>query len=120
MSRPPLHRVRQLELRLAAGELWSDHDLVFCTGRGHALDGNNVCRSFAALLARASLPRVRFHDLRHSAASLLMSEGTMPVKVIAEMLGHSDVTTTLRVYSHVLPAMHDQAADAIDRLFQQR
>ena len=62
---------------------------------------------------------MRFHALRHSAATLLMAEG-VPVKVASEMLGHSDITTTLRIYSHVLPSMQDAAADAMDRLFSPR
>jgi integrase len=59
---------------------------------------------------------MRFHSLRHTAATLLMSAG-VPVKVASEMLGHADITTTLRTYSHVLPGMQQQAADAMDRLF---
>lgn len=111
------HRARQLEQRLAAGPVWEDHGLVFTTGRGHPLDGNNIrTRSFARLLARAGLPSMRFHTLRHSAATLLMAEG-VPVKVASELLGHADISTTLRIYSHVLPSMQDAAADAMDRLF---
>lgn len=60
---------------------------------------------------------MRFHALRHSAATLLMAEG-VPVKVTSEMLGHADITTTLRIYSHVLPSMQEAAANAMDRLFK--
>ena len=59
---------------------------------------------------------MRFHALRHSAATLLMAEG-VPVKVASELLGHADIPTTLRIYSHVLPSMQEAAADAMDRLF---
>lgn len=111
------HRTRQLETRLQVGECWTDFGLVFCNGFGRPLDGNNVrTRSFARLLERAGLPPMRFHSLRHSAATLLMAEG-VPVKVASELLGHADVTTTLRIYSHVLPSMQEAAADAMDRLF---
>jgi integrase len=80
------------------------------------LDGNNVrMRSFAPLLERAGLPPMRFHSLRHTAATILLAEG-VNVKVASEMLGHSDVSTTLRVYQHVLPGMQQQAADAMDKL----
>jgi len=104
-----------LERRLLG--LWEDHDLVFATAFGRPLDGNNLrTRSFARLLERAGLPPMRFHALRHSAATLLMAEG-VPVKVASELLGHADITTTLRIYSHVLPSMQDAAADAMDRLF---
>lgn len=61
---------------------------------------------------------MRFHTLRHSAATLLMAEG-VPVKVASEMLGHADITTTLRIYSHVLPSMQEADASAMDRLFRQ-
>ena len=111
------HRARQAEARLAAGALWQDHDLVFANGLGRPLDGNNIrTRSFAPLLERAGLPPMRFHTLRHSAATLLMAEG-VPVKVASELLGHADITTTLRIYSHVLPSMQEAAASAMDRLF---
>ncbi len=111
------HRTLQLEQRLQAGPAWEDHGLVFTTARGRPLDGNNMrTRSFARLLARAGLSPMRFHNLRHSAATLLMAEG-VPVKVASEMLGHADVSTTLRIYSHVLPDMQGAAAEAMDRLF---
>ena len=62
------------------------------------------------------MPKMRFHDLRHTAATLLMSQG-VPIKIVSEMLGHADVGITLRTYSHVLPGMQQQAADAMDKLF---
>ena len=111
------HRVRQNEQRLSVGALWQDYGLVFTTEFGRPLDGNNLrVRSFARLLTRAGLPSMRFHALRHAAATLLMIEG-VPVKAVSEMLGHSDIATTLRIYSHVLPTMQDAAADAMDRIF---
>ncbi|MDA1061657.1 MAG: site-specific integrase [Chloroflexi bacterium] len=111
------NRARQAETRLRAGGAWQDYDLVFATALGRPLDGNNLrTRSFARLLDRAGLPPMRFHTLRHAAATLLMSEG-VPVKAISEMLGHSDISTTLRIYAHVLPTAHEQAASAMDRLF---
>lgn len=114
------HRVRQAEQRLQVGSLWGDYGLVFTTGFGKPLDGNTLrTRSFAQLLKRAELPPMRFHALRHAAATLLMVKG-VPVKAVSEMLGHSDVATTLRVYSHVLPTMQDAAADAMDRIFAVR
>jgi len=111
------HRRAQLEERLRAANLWEDHDLVFTNERGRPLDGNNFRqRAFGQLLEKAGLPHIRFHDLRHTAATLLMAQG-VPVKVASEMLGHADITTTLRTYSHVLPGMQQQAAAAMDRLF---
>ena len=89
---------------------------MFTNAYGRSLDANNLrTRSFVRLLTKAGLPAMRFHALRHSAATLLMAEG-VPVKVASEMLGHADITTTLRIYSHVLPSMQEQAAGAMDRL----
>ncbi len=72
-------------------------------------------RSWKPLLERAGLPAsARMHDLRHSAATLLLSKG-VAVKVVSEMLGHADVSTTLSIYAHALPDMQSVAADAADR-----
>ena len=73
-----------------------------------------MTRSFRQLLARAGLPRLRFHDARHSAATLMLEAGTNP-KVVAERLGHSTPTITLQVYSHVTATMQRDAAAVLDR-----
>ena len=109
------HHGRQLEERLRA-ETWEDMDLVFANQSGCPLDkGNLLRRSFAPLLERAGLPRVRFHDLRHSCASLLLAEGVHP-KVVQEMLGHSTISVTMDTYSHTLPSMGAEAAERLDAL----
>jgi integrase len=111
-----LHRIRQLEERLAAGVAWRDEDLVFTTPIGAAVCANHLGgREFHALLKRAGLPRIRFHDLRHTCATLLLRRGVHP-KVVSELLGHSTVTMTLDRYSHVLPDMQQAAIDAMDGL----
>ena len=69
-----------------------------------------------SLLDRAGLPPLRFHDLRHACATLLLLQGVHP-KIVSEMLGHSSVAITLQAYSHVLPDMQKQATEAMDRLF---
>jgi integrase len=74
-------------------------------------------RRFFPLLKQAGLPRIRFHDLRHTAATLLLLQGIHP-KVVSEMLGHSQVGITLNLYSHVLPNMQRQASAAMDRLLR--
>jgi integrase len=76
---------------------------------------NLLDRSFTALLERARLPRVRFHDLRHTAATLLLGQGVHP-KVVSEMLGHTNTSITLDLYSHATPTMQREAAGAFDRL----
>ncbi len=76
---------------------------------------NMLSRSFASLLARANVRHIRFHDLRHTAATLLLGEGIHP-KVVSEMLGHSKTGITLDTYSHATPTMQQQAVEAFDRL----
>lgn len=110
------HRERQAEEVASAKGLWKDPDLVFASTIGTTLDPSNVVdRSFKPLLRRAGLPNIRFHDLRHACATLLFSEG-VPVKVVQEVLGHSSVSVTMDVYSHVLPDMQEKAAAAMDGL----
>ncbi len=109
------HRTRQVEERLLVGAAWEKLDLVFPNTLGRPLDGTNLLRYwFYPLLKRAGLPRIRFHDLRHTAATLLLARGINP-KVVSEMLGHSHVSVTLGIYSHVMPHMQQQAADAMDK-----
>jgi integrase len=108
------HRATQNVERLKAGVLWQDNGLVFCTHGGRPLDSHNVARtSFKPLLKRADLPDIRFHDLRHTCATLLLSRGHHP-KLVQELLGHASVALTLDRYSHVLPGMGDQTAAAME------
>jgi integrase len=94
--------------------LWRDHGLVFTTQVGTPLNRHNlVSRSFKPFLVRASLPEIRFHDLRHTCATLMLTGGIHP-KVVQEMLGHANVSVTLNTYSHVLPNMQGEAAVKID------
>jgi integrase len=107
------HRTKQHETRLKAGAAWQSQDWVFCTDVGTPLDPTTMLRSsFWPLLAKAGVPKIRFHDLRHSAASLLLSMGTHP-KIVQELLGHSNISMTLDTYSHTIPSLQ---ADAVSRL----
>ncbi len=110
------HRIAQAEERLRLGAAWEDLDLVFANEIGRPFEAANlVHRSFLPLLARAGLPRVRFHDLRHSAATLLLGRGVHP-KIVAEQLGHATIAITLDLYSHVTPTMQREAAATMDGL----
>ncbi|HEV2460788.1 MAG TPA: tyrosine-type recombinase/integrase, partial [Ktedonobacterales bacterium] len=110
------HKARQAEDRLRAGAAWRDLDLVFANQNGGPLQkGNLLAKSFAPLLRRAGLPRFRFHDLRHTAASLLLARG-VPVKVVSEMLGHASIAITLDTYAHILPDMQAQAAREMEAI----
>jgi integrase len=112
------HWVHQQEERQALGPAWNAaFDLVFPNTIGEVMNANNfVIQHFKKALVKASLPNIRFHELRHTAATILLSHG-VNVKVVSEMLGHADVSTTLRVYAHVIPHMQQAAADVMDALF---
>lgn len=109
-------QVEQKARRLAAGPAWREPDpgLVFTNLTGGPLEGGNVTNRFKADLAAAGLPPVRYHDLRHTAATLLLADGTHP-KVVQEMLGHATISVTMDTYSHVTPNMQRGAAGAFDR-----
>jgi integrase len=109
------HRRRQLEDRLRHGSGWHDLDLVFCGVDGRAPDPGWQRQVFQRVLREYDLPVIRFHDLRHTAATLLLSQGVHP-KVVSEMLGHATISLTLDTYSHLVPAMHAQAAAAMDTM----
>src|SRR5829696_5509980 len=108
------HRKHQLEERMRLAGLWRDQGLMFPSEIGSLLNPSNLRnRSFKRVKARSGVREdLRFHDLRHTCATLLLSEG-VNVKVVSEMLGHASITITLNTYSHVLPDMQDSAADAM-------
>ena len=111
------HYQRECTAASDRGAGFREDDFVFTNERGGPLDpGNLRDRVFRPLLAQAGLPMIRFHDLRHSAATLLLGEG-LHAKIVSEMLGHANITMTLDTYSHVTPTMHDQAANVIDQVF---
>jgi integrase len=111
------HRKCQLQQRLVAGPLWRENDLVFASTVGTPLDVSNLTyHSFRPLLERAGLPRIRFYDLRHTCATILLSRGTHP-KIVQEMLGYATITQTMDTYSHVLPDMQDGATTAMQEAF---
>jgi len=102
--------------RLEMEEKGIESDFCFCDSHGKPLRKSNfIRRSFKPLLRKAGLPDIRFHDLRHTAATLLLARGVNP-KVVQERLGHANVSLTLDVYSHVLPSMQQDAADRLDDL----
>ena len=107
------HRERQLEQRAKHAGMYVDHGLIFSSEIGTPLNPENlVKRSFKPLLKRSGLPEIRFHDLRHTCATLLMGRGVHP-KLVQELLGHATIAMTLDTYSHYLPSMGDQASGAM-------
>ena len=104
------HQLRQKELKLSLGGAYKDRDFVFAKENGDPIQINNFGqRSFANLIESAGVKKIRFHDLRHTCATLLLAKGVNP-KIVQERLGHSDISMTLNRYSHVTPTMQDQAA----------
>jgi integrase len=99
--------------KLRAGALYLDRGLVFAGERGGIINPSNLRnRSLVPLLRKADLPRITFHDLRHTCASLLFQKKVHP-KFVEELLGHASVAITLDTYSHMLPGMGNEAADAM-------
>lgn len=109
------HRLRQKEERLWMGSRWRDRDFVFTSTIGTPLDGTNVTHQFQRLLREAGLRALRFHDLRHTAASLMLQQG-VPARVVMEILGHSQISLTLNTYSHVIPTLMENAAARMEAL----
>src|SRR5215217_5959066 len=107
------HLSRQLEETEEMGSLYQPGGLIFATEAGTIINPSNLRnRSLKPLLKRAGLPPIRFHDLRHTCATLLLSKNINP-KVVSEMLGHSSISITLDIYSHLLPDMQEKAAQTL-------
>jgi integrase len=108
------HRKKQLEEKLKAGGAYKDDGLVFTTGSGTPLDAQNVVnRHVKPLLRSAGLPDIRWHDLRHSCFTLLLSRGVHP-KYVQHLAGHASIQLTLDRYSHWMPSMGKHTASATD------
>jgi integrase len=110
------HRASQQVQRQWAGKEWKALDFVFTLRHGTPVSPDDISSSFPAVLAAAKLPRVRFHDLRHSCASLLLSLG-VSAKLVQETLGHSTYQLTMDTYSHMIPALRNEVADKMDEIF---
>ncbi len=111
-------RPMQDETRKKAGAKWVENNLIFTNRQGGYLNPNGVLHAFHRILDAAGLPHMRFHDLRHSAATILLTMGVHP-KVVQELLGHSTISMTMDTYSHVLPSMQKDAMDRINDAFLQ-
>lgn len=108
------HLPRQLQEIERLGDLYHDEGLIFTSEGGTLINPSNLRqRSFTPLLKKAKLPQIRFHDLRHTCATLLLSRNVHP-KYVQELLGHSNIAITLDTYSHVIPGMGDHTARAME------
>ena len=104
------HKARQSADRLLAGEAWEESELVFVDELGVPILPQTISRRFDGLVAAAGLRRIRLHDTRHTAASMMLAGGT-PVHVASKMLGHSSPTITLSIFAHVLPGQDEEAGE---------
>lgn len=112
------HRLRQqAEEAVAQAEGWQFSGHLFCTADGAPLEPSYIRKAFARLRSRLGLPYIRPHDLRHTAASLLLREGINP-QIVQQMLRHTSIKQTLDTYSHLLPTSQAEAALAMERVLQ--
>lgn len=109
------HYERQQGERLSAGDTWVESGLIFTSSIGTPIHQRNILRDFKTLLKQAGLPPIRFHDLRHTAASLMLNHG-VSVIVVSRRLGHARTSITMDVYGHLIPSMQTEAAELIDAL----
>jgi len=112
-------RRRQVEERLSVGPGYKEQGLVLASAVGTPISPANVRRAFERILKAAGVERLRFHDLRHTHASLLLARGIHP-KVVSERLGHASIAITLDTYSHVLPSLQEEAARDLDAWLAER
>jgi integrase len=117
--RPYLERQHAEQARRRAANPGWEHGIVIDRGDGLPLNPDTLSAGWARHLRKQTLPPVRFHDLRHAHATLMLTQGVHP-KVVSERLGHASVGITLDTYSHVLPSLQQEAAQAFDRLFPPR
>jgi integrase len=108
--------LEQDALKKAVGSSWGEGGFVFASDRGSPLDISNVLHHFQRLCRSLELPKLRFYDLRHTHASLLIAQGMHP-KLIAERLGHSSIKLTMDTYGHLFEGSDLEAASAMQRLF---
>lgn len=109
------HKFQQLAVKEKAGTRWQEFGLVFPSTVGTPGNPSNLRVDFNRVLAKAGIPRIRFHDLRHTAASLLLNHG-VPIIVVSRMLGHSKPSVTLDIYAHLYQESQGEAAELMDKL----
>jgi len=107
------HRTIQEQERCMAGTRWRESNYVFTSGIGTPMEPRNLDRAHRQILGLAGLHHIRIHDLRHTAATLLLTQGVHP-RVVMELFGHSQIAITMNTYSHVVPALRKDAANQMD------
>ena len=107
------HREKQVVTKIFSGCDWHELNLVFPTRNGKPLSESNLLKEYKMLLEVCGLPKIRFHDLRHTAASIMLNRGIPPF-VVSRILGHSKPSTTMDIYGHLIPIMHEGIGDQMD------
>jgi integrase len=107
------HRARQREERLLAGPKWKENGFVFSSSIGTPLEPRNLIRKFQAILKKANLGHYRFHDLRHSCATMLIAQGA-PARTVMDILGHSQISLTMNTYGHIMLETRREAIELLD------
>jgi integrase len=110
-----VHKQNLIVLKAVAGNRWKENDLIFPSSAGTPGNPSNLRVDFNRVLEKAGLHKIRFHDLRHTAASLLLNNNVSAI-VVSRMLGHSKPSTTLDIYGHLYLEKQDEAAEIMDRL----
>jgi integrase len=111
------HKAIQNQHKLLAGRGYNNADLVFCSNIGNPIDPRNFTEQFERAIKQANLPRVRFHDMRHSHATMLLLHNVQP-KIVQDRLGHSTISMTMDTYSHILPGMQEEATEKVRQALQ--
>ena len=106
---------QQMMIKTTAGDQWQENDLIFTTDLGTPLDNSNVLKEYYVVLSKAGLPKIRFHDLRHTAASLLLNNG-QGIMAVSKLLGHSKPSVTLDIYGHVYSESMEEVARVMELL----
>ena len=109
------HHQIQINTKEKMDDLWIENYLIFPSNVGTPMNQRNLIRKFKKILRESGLREIRFHDLRHTAASLMLNHGISPI-IVAKRLGHSKVSITLDTYGHLLPGMQQETANFIDDL----
>ena len=116
LSQLEIHKKKQIELKSKAESLYTDNNLIFATDFGTYIDPSNLNRRFKKALVKADLTPIKFHSLRHTYATRLFENDIQP-KVVSDLLGHKDITTTLNLYTWVLDSQRNKAANIINNIF---
>lgn len=110
-------RKKQAQNRLLLGNRYQNNDLVFCNNDGTPIDPSKFSKRFRYLADKHGFTNIRFHDLRHTHATILLTQGVHP-KVVQERLGHESITITMDTYSHILPGLQEEAMKKFDEAMQ--